>query len=669
MASPQANSWRAPWARNYLCIALLIAINAWIGWRLFWIEYTEHIGSLAGAYMSLARYIQFHWPLLDWFPLWRGGMPFENTYQPLWHVATALVASIGHLSPGRAYFFMAGVAYCAEAPAVFLMTRRLTGAITPALWAGLLVSLCSPSAMLVRAIAQDIGGTFNPHRLHVILTYADVPHAAGLAMLPLAIFFLDHARESRNLRWWVASAAMCGAIILTNIPATIVLLFAIIAYSLAFGGCLRNLAAPLAGYALVCAWFPPSTIRDVLVSTQQMDPANNAFGTRHLLYLPIGAAVTFGLAAALKRARIPPALRFLWLFACLTAGITLANFWFGITLIAQPRRFQMAMSLAVSAAVAVSVYSLSRNRTWTWIASNALIIALCVAATVQYRKAARAYIQPLDITWTSQYKIAQWMEAHAAGRRVLVMGSSSFWLNVFGETPQITGCCDQGLILPVTRIAAYVIGTDSGTGGRAFEISRDWLVALGVHLAAVSGPGSSEAYWDWKNPRKFEGKLTKAWQDGGDTIYEIPQVTRSLAHPVAAGEIVSRVVTSGLDVPALEPYVAALLDPDKATLDTTWIGTSTLAIRGSVAAGEKISVQIPYQAGWKAISRGRALNLSADGLGFIVIEPPGTGPVEISLKFGDAGDKAIGRIVGMLALAGALALLLAPSLRLRANFR
>ena len=628
---------------------------------MFFVEYTWQTGSLAPVYMSLARHIQAHWPDLSWFPLWRGGMPFENTYQPLWHLLTAFAAWMGHLTPGRAYFFMAGVAYSGLAPAVYLMTRQLCGSISAAFWAGLLVSLWSPAAMLVPAIATDLGGMFNPHRLQVIMSYADLPHAAGLAMVPLAILFLDRARRFRKTSWWSATALVCGAIILTNIPAVLVLILALIAYSFAYGGWFPNLGILVTGYVVVCGWFPPSTVKTVLINTQEIEPAN-AFRLRHLLYLLAVVAISIVTAELLRRAGVSPGLRFLWMFALFTGGITLASYWFDITLIAQPHRFQIATDLSVGMAVAATLFSLVRSTSWARVGTYAVLLVLGAFAVVQYRKEARISIRPIDITATSQFKIANWMDQHAEGRRVWVMGSSSFWLDVFGDTPQATGCCDQGMILPISRVAAFVVGTDIATGTRAVEISLDWMVALGAHLVATSGPGSSEVYWDWKDPKKFEGKLAKVWQDGGDAIYAVPQVTRSLAHRVRPNELVLRRPQSGIDVVPLEGYVAALLDPRRTTIETAWRGSSLLAIHGYIEPGERISVQVPFHSGWQARSAGHRLKVSSDGLGFVVIEPLDGGPPDINLEFVGSADRNIGRVISITASVAAIVLLFAEKI-------
>ncbi len=61
--------------RNLLPPAAIFAVNAWITLRLFHTAYTREMGSIEPAYVGLARYLVAHFPDLNWFPLWYGGIP------------------------------------------------------------------------------------------------------------------------------------------------------------------------------------------------------------------------------------------------------------------------------------------------------------------------------------------------------------------------------------------------------------------------------------------------------------------------------------------------------------------------------------------------------------------------------------------------------------------
>src|SRR5512146_1581389 len=88
----------------------LFAVNAYIAGRLFRLEYTHDLESIAGAYIGLARYIRDHFPHLGWFPAWYGGIPFQDSYPPLLHLLVAALAGVG-ASPGLAYNAMSAAIF------------------------------------------------------------------------------------------------------------------------------------------------------------------------------------------------------------------------------------------------------------------------------------------------------------------------------------------------------------------------------------------------------------------------------------------------------------------------------------------------------------------------------------------------------------------------------
>jgi hypothetical protein len=126
---------------------------------------------------------------------------------------------------------------------------------------------------------------------------------------------------------------------------------------------------------------------------------------------------------------------------------------------------------------------------------------LCVFQFVQYRSYARRLIRGIDMTQTSEYKTARWFDRHMRDSRVMVPGSTTFWLNVFTDTPQLTGCCPQGVLNQTARVADYGIMTDLTAENRAVENSLLWFKALGVRAVAVSGPRSTEVYKPFYHPQ------------------------------------------------------------------------------------------------------------------------------------------------------------------------
>src|SRR5437762_6732684 len=86
-----------------LAFSILFGLNAWIAWRLFWVEYTGNFGSIEGSFIGLTRYLSRHWDSISWWPVWHCGMPYQDTYVPLLHLTVAFVAAATRTSPAHVY--------------------------------------------------------------------------------------------------------------------------------------------------------------------------------------------------------------------------------------------------------------------------------------------------------------------------------------------------------------------------------------------------------------------------------------------------------------------------------------------------------------------------------------------------------------------------------------
>src|SRR5205085_4088201 len=119
--------------RAILSAAFLLLLNAFLTRRLFVTEYLDQMGSIEGAYIGLSRYWIENWRDLSWFPLWYGGIPFQNTYPPLLHAVVALVAAASRLSPALAYHVVTALSYSLGAVTVFWLAYKLSSDWRPAL--------------------------------------------------------------------------------------------------------------------------------------------------------------------------------------------------------------------------------------------------------------------------------------------------------------------------------------------------------------------------------------------------------------------------------------------------------------------------------------------------------------------------------------------------------
>ncbi|HLY19097.1 MAG TPA: hypothetical protein VKR61_17835 [Bryobacteraceae bacterium] len=648
------------WRRSLLWPSLaLLMVNLAIAWPLFHVEYLSQTGTGEPLTLAYARYARDHWPDLGWCRFWFGGIPFQNAYVPGLHLTVAAFSYVARISVARAFHMVVAAMYSLGPVALFWMAFRLTRSAAWSFIAGLCYSLTSPSALLSTEIRNDLGSLFWDQRLHTMVFYADNPHVVSLTLLPLAILALDAALERRRPIYYVAAALAMAAVPLTNVPGGIALACAVIAYGLATAhGDGPRRWARIAGvgalaYAFALPWLPPSTILTTQADAQSTNPAHR-FSLHHLGYLAAAIVCTWILLRLFSAARVPAYLRFFLLFFVYQAAITLGHYWLDVTLIAEPHRFHLAMEMGFTLSV-VFAARLPAER-WTVLRTPLAVLfaMLCVYQFVDYYGYARRLIHGIDITRTSEYKTARWFDAHMRDSRVMVPGSSTFWLNLFTDTPQLTGCCMQSVLTQIIPYANFGMTTDLNAGDRAFENSALWLKALGVRAVAVSGPHSTEFYKPFAHPHKFDGHFPVLWRDGDDAIYEVPWRYYSLAHALEPGEMVQRTPVHGMDSEPLIPYVAALDRADAPELQMRWLDNETAVISGNVRAGQIVSVQENAHFGWHATVDGAPRRIFADRLGFLAVVPECMGSCTIRLHYDGGTEMRAAHWITGAALLGSL---------------
>ncbi len=99
-------TWQ-PWL---LALALFL-LNACICRELVLIESVKNLDSNEGFFTAVARFYR-EYPFERWSPWFSGGMPTENTYQPLLPMFTALTARLSGLSDPRSLHLVLALAYC-----------------------------------------------------------------------------------------------------------------------------------------------------------------------------------------------------------------------------------------------------------------------------------------------------------------------------------------------------------------------------------------------------------------------------------------------------------------------------------------------------------------------------------------------------------------------------
>jgi hypothetical protein len=647
---------RLGWLKTALLALALFLLNLYICHELFRIEYLPFMGSIEGAFIGISRYVMAHWNDLTWFPLWSDGTPYPTTYPPLLHLVVALVAVLRGTSPAHAYHWVTALAYCLGPVALFALTLRMSGSRWAGFVAGLIYSSVSMSAWLVPAIAKDLGSPFFPRRLQALVYYGEGPHVSSMTLLTLALLCLDIAMAKRRAPYVLLAALAFAATATTNWLGAFAIALVIVPYVLAHLGPgrwkWRDLGwlalIGVAAYGLAMPLMPPSTIAVLQMNAKTTGgDYSNAYGSA-LLW---GPAILIALAA-IKTAvrRLKPHLQFAVLFAFLMTLVTLADAWWHIAIVPMAIRYHLEMEMVLAVLVAFFAHAMLRDRP-RWIAAvslAALLVALFVPIRMDRNYARNFLLRSVDIQSTIEWKTADWLNQHWTGQRVLVPGSSAYWLNVFSDTPELWGF-DQAVTDYTIRVAEFAIYNGDASGHHDAEDSVLWLKALGVHAVGVSGPTSTEFWKPFRNPKKFEGVIEPLWRGGtDDVLYRVDSAPASLARVVPRSALVSRTPMHGLDVDPLRPYVAALDNLRMPRAEFRWTTAHSADISTNLESGQVLSVQMAWHKGWHAIANGRATPVRRDAIGLMVIDPEFSGPCKIEMVYDGGTEMRAARAVCLL---------------------
>lgn len=646
--------------RPWLYLGLLAAVNACICREAFFTESSGHFHSMHGIWMALARLGGPGWLGPRWYPYWGGGSPAENLYAPLIPAATAALANLLRISLPMALHALTGLVYCLGPVLLYVAGWRLFRAPGYSFAAALAYSLLSPSQL----VAPDSGGfhaaaIWGARRMYLVFDWDELPHMTSLALLPVAVFFLARALQSR--RWFHSglAASLMAAMMLANMFGAVLVAIVTLTVPLALerrfhpAAMVRSGLTATAAYLAVCPWLPPSllfTIRRNAALDGEGDTLPHALAA-FLVIAAVSAMVWF--LASRSAAEWP--LRWLLLFACPAVLIpTIAQYW-GPHFVPQPGRYKCELELALAwlgvFALRPPIQRLPPR------ARMALATALAIGAAwqvVSYRRIAEQMLRPVDVARSIEYRSAKWVEANLPGQRVMMGGSMGFWLDTFTNQPQLSAPYSTALNW-TGQVATYTFYSDMNAGDRGAEFSLLWLQALGAQAIAVPGPQSPDAWKGFVHPRKFDGVLPVLWREDDTSIYRVPQVSGSLAHAMRRAQLVQHPPIHGLDVHEVRAYVAALEDPAAPPATLRWQGSNRALVRARLEPWEVISTQIDYHPGWHARAGGTSLPVFADGLGFMVIDPQCSGDCEMAIEFDGGVESKLCRTASAAVLLLALA--------------
>ena len=614
----------------------LFGLNLAITWRLFEAEYTTQFSSIDGSFIAIARYLSKHWGDSAWWPLWHCGMPYQDTYVPLLHLVVAAVASLGHIPAARAYHEAVAVAYSMGPPALYLMAVRLGAHRGAAFFSALFYSLLSPSALLIPAVAKDVGGLWYCRRLQVLTVYGEGPHISSMSLVPLAILGLESTLARRSRQVWVLSAIAIALVFLTNVPGTMGLGLAVFCWICAqqkeqrFAAWVFAASASILAYCLACYGLPPSSIRTVLGNVGEMHHGfSNSLKYGPVLLILALAAVSLS-GRLLVRLRLPLTARFALLYFGLLAGLSIPANSETFELLPQAGRLQLEMEIGACLLLGWAAWSAFRLVP-RWLTPIAVVLLLAPIGVQfeNYRLRVELDTKPADLEKRSEFTSARWLETHLPGRRVYATGSTEFWLNAFAEIPQMTGCCDQGNSIPALDQVPFFVNHATGTANTV--LAKAWLEVFGVQALVVNGESSSDEYKDFADPGRFEGVFQPLYRQNGDTIYRVLPEGASLAHVLRSQDLLTAPPPKPVYATAVLKYAEVLAARPNAAFE--WVHGGLARIRASLRKDDLVLVQEAWFPGWKAFVGGARRNLFRDGLGFLVIQPECQGACEITIEW------------------------------------
>jgi hypothetical protein len=632
--------------------AAIFALNALICWPLFGIEYLDDLQSNEGSWITFATFLRQHWPHVSWFPWFDAGMPFENTYLPGVSAIVAIVSMIAHCSAAHAFHFVAAMAYSLAPVSLFVFALAISKRFAPSLCAAVLWSVLSPS-ILFPDFLREMGTPWGIRRLRDIVYWGDTPHNVAICLLPISLLLTWRYLERPSYRRFALAALGAAAVMLTNAFGIVVVTIAtVILFVTGRPRSWKALAAvcgiEIFAYLLICRFLPPSLIR-LLETNSQFVGGDFRFTTRTTALAVCFLAILILLWAFTRRLS-NPILQFAILFSACFCGVTALGF-AGINLVPQPLRYHLEMEPGFCLLAVFLLEPLARRIPLKMGIAIAAIPLLWL--TMKDRQFARDLIHPADIAHSLPFREASWITANLPGQRVLVASEGEFLFSLFSSNPQMSAGHEPSTPNWVQHVAIYTIETGQNAGLDDAAISILWLKAFGCGAIVVPGKDSKDHYHPIANPNKFDGLLPLAWRESGESIYQIPHQSASLAHVIPRSSAVTTRPTSGLDVAELRRYVDAL----ESSASIVWENPEHAKIDAKMDSSQVLSVQVNYDPGWEARAGDRKAKVSSDGLGLILIDPGCTDCV-VDLRFTGGSERKITFAISLLVLAGLFAMLL-----------
>ena len=656
---------------SVLAIFLLMLLQGILVYPLFQSGYSRFIENIESAHIANATYILQHWGE-NWNNQWYFGFPTHLTYPPIIPYLIALVSYISNLEVAHVYRIVTAVFIILTPLSIYLLSFYLTRRKTTAFLSSLLYIILPSVAYLF--IPQIIGNTelsgYAPFRYTVFAQYGEGPHLASLFFIPLAIMYFIKSYRQPDVKNYIWAAVFIALTMLTNLFggfALLMLLFLVVTgklfiYVFDFSF-IRLIIIGLLAYGLTAFAYDFGFIGSIMESGY-IHPENSI----HLPpFLIIFVAIIFGIlpAALLVRgalmgqeSKFKTYFLLTWFLLFLT--IPVVYYHFGYSLVPQPNRYlpELQMGFVILLAIVITRlfdhYQITDSKT-NIIKKTAVIFA--VFALIYYISSSyltKPYylIQPSEMNYTNDYKIAVWLDQNidrTTGERAYLTGTPAFWLTAFNDVPEIRGGADNAQPNPWWADIAYQINK-----GDDAEITTDWLQLMNVKYILVNYPESGTHYVDYENTGRFEKyELAAEFADGGFKMFKVPESSLSLLSIVnTQDKNYSIQITDKKDTASIKKFAEMVRQADVNDVHYQIVSPSHYEIGAdNLDINDRLIFKMNYDPRWRAVDQnGHVLTIEKVGPNFMMINPDASGSIHISLSAGRTWTEYLGLAITIMTM-------------------
>jgi len=541
---------------------------------LLWLNgyLVRHVFSLSftGATHSMHGY---------WLALGRavGDSWWRPQWIPQWAGGMPIELTYSPLVPWLSWHFglyaVLAAAFVVGPGAFYWMAWQISGRPGWAFLAAVVYSLLSPTEWVQPDTSFGWVHGLEPRRMYVTLVWDEAPHQLALAFVCIA--------AGAWARGWrgISIGAVVLAALANPFGVTGAALFGV-CWGLASGSWRTIVGSGVCGYLIVCPFYPPSMLRVLRANgalAPESDWTQGSWVALAIVTAGLGLIWFFG-------RRWETETRFIAMLVWVCTAQPVLFYRWDLHFLQQPGRYKSEMEVAFAMAIAYAARRMLAGRPRYVVAVLALAaVGLAVPQLVRHRRFAKNGVKEADASTTIEYRAAQVVRG-----TVFAPGSLAHWMPVFGNVRQYTGGSYATSPNPAQQKLVLEL-----MGERSAERFIRSMQAVGVDQVLIPGRESPE-FWKPMAQDVLAGHVPVVWEERDTRLYEIPRVAT----------------------------------------DMHWLDAGRGELQGEWRAGDSVLVHMNWDADWKALLNGFPVPTRADEMGQLVVEPNGSGRLELVFEPG-----------------------------------